>query len=159
MERMFLVFPSVKEYLGFNSSDVSATLGEWFPILEKLEAKECHGVIEGWLFGSVPMFDQKERGYICLIVRSRVLAHRDAVSKARASVESGIEYRRIKQERGLEFADALARSLPMDMLKAIEKIIPFNKKLSDGEITEADWEREKDRIHKEYCDSFSKAGK
>ena len=148
-DRVFIAFPNVKEYLLFNSPDYTKTLREWFPILEPFPKADCHAVVEGWLRGSIPMFEAKERGYFCLIVRSRILAHREELKKAHRQAE--------QRDNSIAYRNAKASLVKTpDMEAYISRIFPFNKQLERGEISEQTWKEERDKIYRDYCDSLQK---
>lgn len=148
VRRLYCAFPSIMEYNRFNSLDVEVTHAVWFEQLHKFEISELNAVLADWVRASSEPFTTGQRGMIGILIRAKILGHRDRLAKIKRDQEEAAKFERGKSRR------AGYRGVGLEKLFDIGR--RASKLLERGEITESQWEEIRDDLAKQagYSGNF-----
>lgn len=140
IESLFIAFPSLYQWVSEHSLEPKDTYKRWHQTLKDCSLAECMKVLDDWTTGKKEPFKAYEKDMIALVVRSCVGFDRDK----RARDEANLRASRAHVEAVAKSRNSYSRCvLLMDLWPMV---IEANSKLDKGEITQEQWEAERDRI-------------
>lgn len=140
VKALYIAFPSLRQWVHDNSPDMAETHKRWHQTLRDCSLAECMKVLDDWTTGKKEPFKAYEKDMIALVVRSCVGFDRDK----RARDEANLRASKAHVEAVAKSRNSYSRCvLLMDLWPMV---IEANSKLDKGEITQEQWEAERDRI-------------
>lgn len=160
--RLFIAFPSLREWLGNASDDPQETLRVWRQCLKPYPEHECQAVLDAWSTGQLRPFEAYERDKVHLCIRAVVEGTRSKKREA-ANRERDIEYHRaerrrrdeLRARRGQGMAEGLAGTLTSagrGMVSAFLELRPLHQQLLDGEIDKVEYAVMRGNIIRKHLD-------
>jgi hypothetical protein len=146
IKSLYVAFPSLFEWVQKNSPDTKATHRTWYKTLGRYSLEECQKVLDSWIDGSRKAFAGFEKDQVALLIKAGVEFDRGQLRRHRSELD--IVKDRINDAADQHRKREQYKRQPM-IGEIYAKILPLNKKLEKGEITEAEWEAEKNKLIEE----------
>jgi hypothetical protein len=144
--KLFTAFPSLWEWLQKSSPAPLETQEIWRKCLVHYSLAECVGVLERWSDGTLEPFAAYERDKIHLLVRSICEMDRDRKRKRESQLEMNRPYREKRTQTNGGDNIGIGSSFDCNMVAAVKEGAIEHKRMLDGEIDEAEFERRKEVI-------------
>jgi hypothetical protein len=145
IDRLFIAFPSLHEWLQATYKP-EETQRLWRQTLAAYTLPEALSVITRWTTGKLEPFKAYERDQVHLMVRSICELDRDRQHKKQSQADSNQAY--YDKRSGSGGCNQISTGSLMDsaMVAATKEGALQHKRLLDGEITQAEYERLREEI-------------
>lgn len=142
--RLFVMYPSVNDWLTKNSPDVLETMRSWFRRLERYTLLECFSVLEGWEQSNSDPFKAYERDQLPSIVASVIDKQRSKRAEREKNALDLAAYESAK--RGRVGRVEQSGLLDSGMRRAVELGVPIHRRFLDGELTPGEYQTQLDAV-------------
>jgi len=149
IDKLFIAFPSLHEWLQATYKP-EETQRLWRQTLAAYTLAEALSVIDRWTRGALKPFAAYERDQVHLMIRSIIEMDRDRQRKKQEQSAGNQAYYRKIARRGEGESIGLGSAFDCDMVAAVKEGAIENKRMLDGEITQDEYERCKQRIMDKY---------
>lgn len=144
--RLFTEYPSLHDRLKRSAVDYKATIGHWRKKLSRYTAAELNAVLDKWDSENTIPWDSyaiEQAPAVIASVASNIRGHKSE----RERVAEMVNDPRSKANRAQtnDGSGCVFSYIKGSMCEVFETLRPLNKKMLDGEITEAEYQQAYDR--------------
>lgn len=144
-KRLFVAFPSLREWLLRNSPDPNETCALWERTLSGYSLADCDSVLNRWTSGELKPFEAYERDKVHLCIKAVIDRDRDKVYRRQERLRE-VDQRQQRRSAGQGDPVRLVPTMDSEMTACMRELQPHFRRVLEGEMTQEEYDAMKDVV-------------